>query len=77
MLTKEVIPTAYLVMADRLYQDAKDGVISRKRAKYLMRLIYRMPKNSISPILKEMQDLGLLKLISQRTIVILWDDINF
>ena len=64
------IPIMYRVILEEMYKRSHEGELRREVAKNILRIRYRLQKYSISLILTELKDMGLLKFESKLQLVI-------
>lgn len=64
------IPIIHEIITRRLYQDSFCGKLSKSRARFLLRVIYRMPAQRINSIISEMEELNLVKIADIKTIIV-------
>lgn len=65
-----IIP--YKVILEKMNSQAFEGIIETHRAKYVLRYLFRMPKDQIKHIFNEMEELNLIEFENCRSIRILW-----
>ncbi len=65
-MVKSKIPRAYLIFLDRLKDKSICGVLPLSRARWVMKIIFRIPNEKVGSILGEMHRMGLIRINGQR-----------
>ena len=55
-------PTIYRVIVKRFARDSFNGKISIGKARFIMKFIYRVPRQEVRHVFREMEEFGLIKL---------------
>lgn len=67
------IPILYQVIVKRFKNDSWEGKIEVNKARQILTYIYRVPKNKICLLFKELRELGMIAFENKRWIHITFD----
>lgn len=74
MMTERNIPTIYKILLNKILQHRKlDGLVDTRKAREVLAISYKLPRNKISYILGDMKCLKFLEFINHKSIKILVD----
>ena len=65
------IPSIYQVITDKFQEDCDGNFIEVRRAREILTYIFRMPRQKVNTIFKELSEMGLVRFENCRSLEIL------